>query len=133
MTRTTTCLLTLVCCAFLAGAVRAETAVPEAAEARALAAMTPKALLHSIEVLSSDDFEGRSVGTHGGEVTEDYLEAEFRRIGLAPGAGDGSYRQRVPLSGHLGDPVTTVHVGGKALPLKFREDIVDEVSISTTS
>ena len=90
----------------------------------AQAAMTAPAFLDTIKVLASDDFEGRSVGTHGGDLTEQYLEAQFRRIGLAPGNPDGSYLQRVPLSGHLGEAITTIHAGGRDLPLAFRDDIV---------
>jgi Zn-dependent M28 family amino/carboxypeptidase len=111
----------------LALSVRAVAADPGGVEA-AVQAMEAKSFLHHIEVLSSDDFEGRSVGTHGGEVTEQYLVSEFRRLGLAPGnpggGPDGSYLQAVPLSGHTGTPRASVHAGGRTLELRPREDIV---------
>src|SRR6202051_520549 len=90
----------------------------------AVQAMEAKSFLHHVEVLSSDDFEGRSVGTHGGEVTEQYLVSEFRRLGLAPGNPDGGYVQAVPLSGHASVPPASVHAGGRSLDLHFRDDFV---------
>lgn len=49
-----------------------------------------------IASLSSDEFEGRKPGSAGEARTLDYLEAEFKRLGLQPVAG-GSFRQPVPL------------------------------------
>jgi Zn-dependent M28 family amino/carboxypeptidase len=49
-----------------------------------------------IETLASDAFEGRKPGSAGETRALDYIEAEFRRLGLKPGNGD-SYRQPVPL------------------------------------
>ncbi len=51
---------------------------------------------HWVEVLSSDEFEGRAPTTPGGEKTKRFIESEYRRIGLRPFNGD-SYRQPVPL------------------------------------
>lgn len=49
-----------------------------------------------VKTLASDSFEGRAPSTPGGNKTEAFIEAEFRRMGLKP-ANDGSYRQTVPL------------------------------------
>jgi Zn-dependent M28 family amino/carboxypeptidase len=49
-----------------------------------------------VETLASDAFEGRAPTTAGGKMTKDYIESEFKRMGLKPGNGD-SYRQAVPL------------------------------------
>jgi Zn-dependent M28 family amino/carboxypeptidase len=49
-----------------------------------------------IETLASDAFEGRKPGSAGEARTLDYIEGEFRRLGLKPANGD-SYRQSVPL------------------------------------
>ncbi len=49
-----------------------------------------------VTTLSSDNFEGRAPSTPGGNKTEAFIEAEFRRLGLLP-ANDGSFRQTVPL------------------------------------
>ena len=49
-----------------------------------------------IEVLASDAFEGRKPGSVGEAKALDYLEGEFKSLGLKPGNGE-SYRQPVPL------------------------------------
>jgi len=58
-----------------------------------------QAMLEHIKVLSADDFEGRAPGTPGEDKTVEYLEKEFREIGLAPGNTDGTFVQKVPLVG----------------------------------
>jgi len=45
-------------------------------------------------VLASDEFEGRAPATRGGQMTVDYLAAQFEALGVAPGNGD-SYLQQV--------------------------------------
>ena len=49
-----------------------------------------------IEILASDEFQGRKPFTEGEVKTLTYLEGEFKKYGLAPGNGD-SYFQEVPL------------------------------------
>ena len=49
--------------------------------------------------LASDEFEGRAPGTKGEELTVQYLESEFKSLGLKPGNTDGTYIQKVPLVG----------------------------------
>src|SRR5262245_16497344 len=52
-----------------------------------------------IQVLASDEFEGRGPGTKGEERTVAYLTDQFRRMGLKPGNPDGTFVQEVPLVG----------------------------------
>jgi Zn-dependent M28 family amino/carboxypeptidase len=56
-------------------------------------------LRRDIEVLASDEFEGRAPGTKGEALTVDYLIAQFEAAGLRPGQLDGTYVQHVPLVG----------------------------------
>ena len=56
-----------------------------------------ESLMEHITFLASDDLEGRAPGSAGEQKTIDYLTANFRSFGLAPGNPDGSYLQRVPL------------------------------------
>ena len=49
-----------------------------------------------IEILASDEFEGRGPGSAGGEKTKLYLKEEFKKMGLPPIKGD--YYLEVPLS-----------------------------------
>ena len=56
-----------------------------------------EANLHKhIKILASDEFEGRSPGSLGGEKTKLYLKNEFQKMGLPSIKGD--YYLEVPLS-----------------------------------
>jgi len=89
-----------------------------------IAAIDTHRFLHDITVLSSDDFEGRSPGTRGEALSIDYVERQFRQIGLAPGNPDGSYLQTVPMTGIASRPQATIKVGAKTLHLRAPEDFV---------
>ena len=53
-------------------------------------------LARHMEVLASDDFQGRKPFTVGEVKTVDYLETQFKLLGLSPGNGE-SYRQEVSM------------------------------------
>lgn len=53
-------------------------------------------LLEHISTLASDEFGGRAPMSEGERLTLNYLEKQFREMGLEPMFGD-SYRQAVPL------------------------------------
>ncbi len=57
---------------------------------------TSEGLESRIIKLSSDEFMGRKPFTEGEVKTLNYLEEEFKKLGLEPGNGD-SYFQDVPL------------------------------------
>lgn len=95
---------------------------PEAA----LKVITADAVMQHIKTLASDEFEGRGPGTHGEELSINYIADQFKQIGLAPGNPDGSYFQKVPLVG-----ITTkqnaelkIKAANKDLKLKFGDDFV---------
>ena len=90
----------------------------------ALDAITAEDLLAKIKVLSSDEFEGRSPGTKGEEKTIQYLEKEFRELGLKPGTPDGTYLQKVPLAGITSKPQVDITARGKKLSLTNLKDYV---------
>ena len=58
--------------------------------------MEAEGLLQRIATLSSDEFGGRAPMSEGERLTLDFLETQFKAMGLAPMFGD-SYRQPVPL------------------------------------
>src|SRR4029077_16104790 len=98
---------------------------PEEKLKPALDVITPDALLAHIKVLSSDEFEGRSPGTKGEELSIKYISDQFRSIGLKPGNPDGSYFQEVPLAGIKSDPKMVLAVAGKPpVELKYPDDFV---------
>ena len=61
--------------------------------------ITEQKLMEPIEVLSSDEFRGRSPGTVGEEKTVNYLVDRLQEFDIQGGMPDGSYRQNVPLTG----------------------------------
>jgi len=79
-----------------------------------------------IRTLSSDEFEGRSPGSKGEQLTVAYLEDQFRGMGLEPGNPDGSYLQKVPLVGITADPTMNLTFSGRGRTLepKFQNDFV---------
>ena len=78
-----------------------------------------------VSVLASDAFLGRAPGSDGERLTVEYLEGEFRRLGLEPGI-DGSYLQQVAMVETTADPSTTLSlsVGGETRTLPFGADMV---------
>jgi Zn-dependent M28 family amino/carboxypeptidase len=86
--------------------------------------ITPDGMLAHIKVLSSDEFEGRSPGTKGEELSVNYITDQFKRLGLKPGNPDGSYIQNVPLAGIVSDPQMSFAVNANVTQLKFPDDFV---------
>ena len=75
--------------------IYAPACVPEN-EQQAVDSITASILHKHIAILASDEFGGRAPFSEGEKKTLDYLENEFRSMGLEPGSGD-SYLQAVPL------------------------------------
>ena len=75
--------------------------------------------------LSDDAFGGRKPGTEGEKLTLDYLEAEFRKLGLKPGNGD-SFLQQVPMVEitAASDAALKFTTGSAVSELRFRDDMV---------
>ena len=87
-----------------------------------------------IVTLSSDEFEGRKPGTAGERKTVDYLESEFKKLGLAPGNGD-SYLQQVPIVEITAGSDASLSFGGTKLEygtdmVIWTKRIAPEVSIT---
>lgn len=90
----------------------------------ALASITSGDLLRHIQVLASDQYEGRAPGTKGEELTVSYLIQQFQRLGLKPGNPDGAYLQKVPLVGFAAQPTASFTANGKKMELKFPDEYV---------
>ncbi|MRW94367.1 M28 family peptidase [Duganella sp. FT80W] len=82
-------------------------------------------LLEQIGTLASDEFEGRAPASNGETVTIEYLQQQFKKLGLEPGNPDGSYLQTVPLVGISSHP-TLSYSGkdGQRIQLKFGDDYI---------
>lgn len=103
----------------------------------ALASITAEDLKKDVEILSSDEFEGRSPASKGEELTIEFLKNEFKALGLKPGNKD-SFFQEVPLVKITSTPTKTLEISGKNISNKFQYGdefvsttmrIVDEVSL----
>jgi Zn-dependent M28 family amino/carboxypeptidase len=101
---------------------------PEAAEIKvaALPAVDGAAVLGHVKVLSSDEYEGRAPGTKGEELSVAYMVDQLKGLGLKPGNSDGTYIQKVPLSGSAvqGSPVLSFRKSGRRQDLKWKDDYV---------
>ncbi|HTM25052.1 MAG TPA: M28 family metallopeptidase [Vicinamibacterales bacterium] len=86
----------------------------------------PAAILQHVKVISADPYQGRAPGGAGENLTVDYLQTQFRDMGLKPGNPDGTYVQKVPLVGITGaeaKPLTFTK-GSKTLALAWKDDVV---------
>src|SRR5262245_2496765 len=90
----------------------------------ALKNITSEGLLRHIQVLASDDFEGRAPGTRGEGLTVQYLVEQFKKLGLKAGNPDGTYIQKVPLVGITTHSTASFVARGSKIGLKFPEDYV---------
>lgn len=82
--------------------------------------------MQHLTVLASDEFEGRAPATPGGRKTVEYLEREFKKLGLEP-AFNGSYRQAVPLMAlnvNNNPPLTLTHDDGSRDELAYKKQSV---------
>ena len=95
-------------------------------------------LLERIQMLASDEFEGRAPGSVGEARTVTYLTDQFQQLGLTPGNPDGTFVQAVPLvgitpqaSGGLdivrGDEMLTLTPGADYVA--YTKRVVEEVSL----
>ena len=69
-------------------------------------------LIKHIQVLSSDEFEGRAPSSKGEELTLDYLTKQLTAVGFKPGNGD-SFLQAVPMVSIEASPDMTLSIGDK--------------------
>jgi Zn-dependent M28 family amino/carboxypeptidase len=78
-----------------------------------------------VKILSSDEFQGRKPFTEGEKRTIDYLQKEFKAIGIEPGNGN-SYLQEVPMVEitAIADSVMVVKSAKKNFSLRGFHDYV---------
>jgi hypothetical protein len=74
-----------------------------------------------IEILASDDFEGREPGTEGERKTVAYITAQWEKAGLTPGATSGSWADMVTLA-RRGPDTAEVKFHARGEKLRFADD-----------
>ena len=73
-------------------------------DSAALSAITEESYSNYVKTLSSDTFQGRKPFTKGDTLTVNYIEEQFKALGLEPG-NNGSYFQEVPMVETASKPV----------------------------
>lgn len=90
-----------------------------------LKSIDAESLLERTQILSSDEFEGRGVGTRGEVLATNYIADIFKTLGLIACGENGTYFQKVPLIGITPDPETiTLEFSNFNEPLNYRDDYV---------
>ncbi len=89
-------LLSAAAAAVLGACASVESASAPAADTTP-AAIEASAIEAHVRFLADDVMEGREAGTRGYDLAANYVESQFRLMGLEPGGEDGTYRQAVPL------------------------------------
>ena len=112
----------------------AQPAEPSSSEAPHLLSAQPVSdpdrLLANIAELASDAYGGREPMSEGERLTLEFLQREFREMGLEPLFGD-SYLQPVELVSIEPDPETlsmTFHLDGRDRLLTYRDEMVANTS-----
>lgn len=107
-----------------AGCQSADTTSTSSAD-QDLASFTTEGYRKYVTEIASDELEGRKPFTEGEKKTLQYLEQEFRKLGLEPGNGN-SYLQEVPMVEITTSPAPTMVVKGRksSFELKGLEDYV---------
>jgi len=89
--------------------------------------ITDESLMAHIEVISSDDFEGRAPASRGEDLTVEYIVENLRQMGISPGMPDDSYIQEFPLLGQQVDgssAVITISGEGEETELGYTADFM---------
>ena len=102
--------------------------IDKAAIDKALGQIDEAGFMQHVNILASDEFEGRAPSTAGGKKTVEYLETEFEKLGLSPAFGEGeskSYRQAVALIEQTvtnAPALTFTHADGSVDSLVYKEN-----------
>lgn len=95
---------------------------------RAAELITAESLLAPIEILSSDEFEGRAPATRGEDLTVEYLIEYLQSAGIEGGMPDGSYIQEFPLIGQNVDrstaSMTIEQPGQTSIELEYYDEFM---------
>src|SRR5260221_400086 len=82
-------------------------------------------LLEHIEILASDEFEGRRPGTTGEVKATEYLIHECKKLNLGLGDWMGGYLQKMPVTGVRANAELFFAAGKQELRLTAKQDFVE--------
>jgi len=81
--------------------------------------------MQDVETLASPEFEGRQIGTPGGDAAADWIAQQFEELGLVTAGEDWTYFQTIRTRiATITEPSTLQawDVGGNAVPLAWGQD-----------
>lgn len=84
-----------------------------------------------IKTLAADDMQGRATFSPGIEKAASFIEAEFKKIGLQPLAGEQSFRQSFSMN-RISPKASTVLVNGQAIANEHVLISSDQTSLNWT-
>jgi Zn-dependent M28 family amino/carboxypeptidase len=96
-------------------------------ERTAAESITTAQIAAHVRFLSDDLLGGRAPGTHGDQVTRQYIATQFALLGLQPAAADSSYFQRFDILGIRSitpKTMTFSAVSGQSLSLNYWDDVI---------
>ena len=99
----------------------------EAPRELAVASVTGGEIRAHMELLASDDMQGREAGTDSYRRAADYVITQYEAAGLAPGGDGGTYLQTIEFFETRLIPDSarfSLLVGDEELPLTFRDDFI---------
>ncbi len=89
----------------------------------AVSSITAEDFLRRVGVIAHDSMRGRDTPSPGLSMTAQYIADEFRRIGLSPGAPNGSFIQAYPLIRERVDIVASSVAIEGGRTLRFGQDV----------
>ncbi|HKW62251.1 MAG TPA: TonB family protein [Candidatus Acidoferrum sp.] len=87
----------------------------------------PEKIRAHVKYLASDALEGRGTGQKGGDLSAEYIAAQFKSYGLQPASDAGTYLQSVPMVSMKTLPDTTftlIPANGSPMTLRNLDDFV---------
>ncbi len=77
-----------------------------------------------VKLLSSDEFQGRGIGTRGEDLAIDHIAKQFKNAGLKPAGDRGTFYQSVPLVMVATGPKATLAMtcGEGVVPFKLEDE-----------
>ncbi len=93
-------------------------ALPESSVEAALATLHAEEVIAHVQILASDEFQGRGPSSPGEDKTMAYLTEQFSAIGYEPGNG-GTWTQEVPLVSITADSDMSLSIKGNGATNTF--------------
>src|SRR3954454_20712062 len=72
-----------------------------------------KRIRANVQYLSSDEMQGRGVGTAGEKLATGYISSQLQTAGVSPGGDNQSYFQKVPFIGSQLLPSASLSIRGE--------------------